>query len=120
MEQVEISICNSCSIRSGIVIFDSPGSKKTLADLFDGRSHLIVYHCMVGPEWNEGCPGCSLVMDHADDGLVHLATHEGVSHPTFSSFTQVCFSEAGLQHACCSAKLHGRHIVPIRLTNTPL
>src|SRR3984885_3352272 len=45
-------------------IFDSPDGKKTLADLFDGRSQLIVYHFMFGPEWNEGCPICSFGMDH--------------------------------------------------------
>ena len=46
--------------------FDSPGGKKTLADLFEGRSQLVVYHFMFGPEWNEGCPSCSFNMDHTD------------------------------------------------------
>src|SRR5436189_234953 len=40
-------------------VFDSPSGKTTLADLFDGRSQLIVYHFMFGPEWQEGCPSCS-------------------------------------------------------------
>src|SRR5712672_3206172 len=40
-------------------VFDTPEGKKTLADLFDGRSQLIVYHFMFGPDWKEGCPSCS-------------------------------------------------------------
>jgi predicted dithiol-disulfide oxidoreductase (DUF899 family) len=48
-------------------------SKETLADLFDGRSQLIVYHFMFGPEWEEGCPSCSFLADHIDGSVVHLA-----------------------------------------------
>ena len=40
-------------------VFDGPDGKQTLADLFDGRSQLIVYHFMFGPDWNAGCPHCS-------------------------------------------------------------
>jgi predicted dithiol-disulfide oxidoreductase (DUF899 family) len=57
-------------------VFDSPSGKKTLADLFDGRSQLIVYHFMFGPEWQEGCPSCSFNMDHTDGALVHLAQRD--------------------------------------------
>jgi predicted dithiol-disulfide oxidoreductase (DUF899 family) len=57
-------------------VFDSPAGGKTLADLFDGRSQLIVYHFMFGPEWNEGCPSCSFNMDHTDGALVHLAQRD--------------------------------------------
>ncbi len=39
--------------------FETPEGHKTLADLFDGRSQLIVYHFMYGPDWEAGCPGCS-------------------------------------------------------------
>src|SRR6266581_3738245 len=56
--------------------FDSPSGEKTLADLFGGRSQLIVYHFMFGPEWQEGCPSCSFNMDHADGALVHLAQRD--------------------------------------------
>jgi predicted dithiol-disulfide oxidoreductase (DUF899 family) len=56
--------------------FDSPDGKKTLADLFEIRSQLIVYHFMFGPEWNEGCPSCSFNMDHTDGALVHLAQRD--------------------------------------------
>ncbi|MDP0965413.1 DUF899 family protein, partial [Klebsiella pneumoniae] len=39
-------------------VFESPEGKKTLLDLFDGRSQLMVYHFMLGPDWDAGCPGC--------------------------------------------------------------
>src|SRR6266852_9756866 len=54
-------------------VFDGPKGKVTLADLFDGKSQLIIYHFMFGPDWQEGCPSCSFNMDHTDGALVHLA-----------------------------------------------
>jgi predicted dithiol-disulfide oxidoreductase (DUF899 family) len=57
-------------------VFDGPNRKVTLADLFDGKSQLIIYHFMFGPEWNEGCPSCSFNMDHTDAALVHLAQRD--------------------------------------------
>jgi predicted dithiol-disulfide oxidoreductase (DUF899 family) len=54
-------------------VFDGPDGKETLADLFDGRGQLIVYHFMFGPGWEQGCPSCSFVADHMDGALVHLA-----------------------------------------------
>src|SRR5258705_7922004 len=56
--------------------FDTPHGKKTLAELFDGRSQLLVYHFMFGPEWAEGCPGCSFGMDSTDGTLAHLEHHD--------------------------------------------
>jgi len=56
--------------------FDGPGGTQTLADLFGGRSQLVIYHFMFGPEWNEGCPSCSFVSDHADGALAHLAARD--------------------------------------------
>jgi predicted dithiol-disulfide oxidoreductase (DUF899 family) len=53
-------------------VFDGPQGKETLADLFEGRSQLIVYHFMFGPGWEEGCPSCSFLSDHIDGALVHL------------------------------------------------
>ena len=52
-------------------VFDTPAGKKTLADLFDGRSQLVIYHFMFGPDWQEGCPSCSFVSDHIDAALPH-------------------------------------------------
>lgn len=57
-------------------VFDAPSGKETLADLFDGRSQLIVYHFMFGPGWKEGCPYCSFLADHVDGTLVHLAQRD--------------------------------------------
>ncbi|MEZ2220578.1 DUF899 domain-containing protein [Rhizobium sp. RCC_161_2] len=57
-------------------VFDTPTGKKTLADLFDGRSQLIVYHFMLGPDWEAGCPGCSFLADHLDGALPHLNHHD--------------------------------------------
>lgn len=56
--------------------FDTPQGKKTLADLFDGRSQLIIYHFMFGPGWGEGCVGCSFYSDHVDGALQHLLQHD--------------------------------------------
>ena len=53
-------------------VFDGPGGKETLGDLFDGRSQLIVYHFMFDPDWTEGCKSCSLLADHYDPSIVHL------------------------------------------------
>jgi predicted dithiol-disulfide oxidoreductase (DUF899 family) len=57
-------------------IFDAPAGKKSLADLFGGRSQLIVYHFMLGPGWAAGCPGCSFLSDHIDGALPHLEHHD--------------------------------------------
>jgi predicted dithiol-disulfide oxidoreductase (DUF899 family) len=53
-------------------VFDTPDGKKTLADLFEGRSQLIVQHFMFTPSWQAGCPGCSFEADHVDGALQHL------------------------------------------------
>ena len=57
-------------------MFDGPKGKETLADLFEGRSQLIVYHFMFGPDskWKEGCPSCSFLADHIDGANLHLHT----------------------------------------------
>jgi len=57
-------------------VFDGPNGMETLADLFDGRSQLIVYHFMFGPGWEEGCRSCSLLADHVDGAVVHLAQRD--------------------------------------------
>jgi predicted dithiol-disulfide oxidoreductase (DUF899 family) len=53
-------------------IFDGPQGVRSLADLFDGRSQLATYHFMFGPDWVEGCPGCSYVTDHLNGAIEHL------------------------------------------------
>jgi predicted dithiol-disulfide oxidoreductase (DUF899 family) len=57
-------------------VFETPQGKKTLAQLFDGRSQLIIYHFMFGPGWKQGCSGCSFISDHIDGANLHLAHHD--------------------------------------------
>lgn len=57
-------------------VFDTPDGKKTLAELFGANSQLVVHHFMFGPDWNAGCPSCSLEADHAEGAVVHLANHD--------------------------------------------
>lgn len=57
-------------------VFDTPDGRKGLAALFGGRSQLIVYHFMLGPDWAAGCPGCSFLADHLDGALPHLEHHD--------------------------------------------
>jgi predicted dithiol-disulfide oxidoreductase (DUF899 family) len=52
--------------------FETADGTKTLADLFDGRSQLLVYHFMFGPPWEAGCPVCSSIADTLDPQVVHL------------------------------------------------
>jgi predicted dithiol-disulfide oxidoreductase (DUF899 family) len=68
--------------------FDTDEGTKTLAELFDGRSQLLAYNIMFGPEYTGACPGCSNLADHLDGGLVHL-NHRDV--------TLLCFSRAPLE-----------------------
>jgi len=63
--------------------FEGPDGKETLADLFDGRSQLIVYHFMFDPEWDEGCKSCSLIADLYNPSIIHLK-HRDVTMVTLS------------------------------------
>lgn len=53
-------------------VFEGPDGPLTLADLFDGRSQLIVQHFMLAPGWEQGCKNCSYMADHTDPMTVHL------------------------------------------------
>ena len=57
-------------------VFDAPQGKMSLADLFGDRSQLAIYHFMFGPDWTEGCPGCSYVMDHMNGAVEHLRARD--------------------------------------------
>jgi len=57
-------------------VFDGPHGQQALADLFEGRSQLIVKHFMFGPGWREGCVGCSFEVDHIEGARVHLEHHD--------------------------------------------
>lgn len=57
-------------------VFDTPNGKRSLSDLFGGKSQLIVYHFMLGPGWVQGCPSCSYLADHFDGANIHLAQRD--------------------------------------------
>src|ERR1700687_3904738 len=56
--------------------FETEEGEASLADLFSGRSQLLVYHFMFGPEYTAGCPSCSAIADGFDGSVVHLANHD--------------------------------------------
>jgi predicted dithiol-disulfide oxidoreductase (DUF899 family) len=68
--------------------FDTDDGTKTLAELFDGRSQLLVYHFMFGPDYKAGCPHCSSIADCFDGFVVHLNHHD---------VTMLCASRAPLE-----------------------
>jgi predicted dithiol-disulfide oxidoreductase (DUF899 family) len=71
-------------------VFESPTGPVKLADLFDGRSQLVIYHFMFGPGWEEGCKSCSYVSDHLDAAVVHLKARDvsfaAISHAPLAEF----------------------------------
>ena len=69
-------------------LFDGPNGQETLLELFEGRSQLIIYHFMYGPDWAEGCPSCSFWADNFNDSIVHL-NHRDI--------TLLAVSRAGLE-----------------------
>jgi predicted dithiol-disulfide oxidoreductase (DUF899 family) len=70
-------------------VFDTEDGKKTLAELFDGRSQLLAYNIMFGPDYENGaCPGCSNLADGLDGSLIHV-NHRDV--------TLICFSRAPIE-----------------------
>ncbi|MQA75036.1 MAG: DUF899 domain-containing protein [Solirubrobacterales bacterium] len=68
--------------------FETDAGTRTLSELFDGRSRLLVYHFMFGRDWPEGCPGCTLSADHFDGAIAHLARRD---------VTMICASRAPLE-----------------------
>lgn len=57
-------------------VFDTLDGPRTLAELFDGRSQLLLQHFMFGPGWKQGCPSCSFMADHTDGANLHLSHHD--------------------------------------------
>jgi predicted dithiol-disulfide oxidoreductase (DUF899 family) len=68
--------------------FEAADGTKSLADLFDGRSQLLVYHFMFGPDYDAGCPVCSSIADNLDPNAVHLRARD---------VTLICSSRAPLE-----------------------
>jgi predicted dithiol-disulfide oxidoreductase (DUF899 family) len=64
-------------------VFDGPRGKVALADLFEGRSQLLLYHFMFDPEWSQGCRSCSFLSDHYNPAVIHLH-HRDTSMATVS------------------------------------
>src|SRR3712207_3549617 len=56
--------------------FETAGGRKSLAELFDGHSQLLIYHLMFGPEYTAGCPVCSSIADNLDPNAIHLAARD--------------------------------------------
>src|SRR5947209_3086060 len=56
--------------------FETDGGSASLADLFQGRSQLLIYHFMFGPDYTAGCPSCSAIADGFNGFAVHLANHD--------------------------------------------
>jgi predicted dithiol-disulfide oxidoreductase (DUF899 family) len=57
-------------------VFNGPGGKESLSDLFGGKSQLVIYHFMFGPGWGEGCPHCSFWADHFDSVNLHIGRRD--------------------------------------------
>jgi len=60
--------------------FETDEGTASLADLFRGRSQLLIYHFMFGPDFKAGCPSCSAIADGFDGSVVHLANHDVTLH----------------------------------------
>src|SRR5438445_3476323 len=56
--------------------FETDAGNASLADLFQGRSQLLIYHFMFGPDYTAGCPSCSAIADGFNGSAVHLANHD--------------------------------------------
>ena len=80
--------------------FETDEGTKTLAELFDGRSQLLVYHFMFGPEYAAGCPHCSSIADCFDGFVVHLNHHD---------VTMLCISRAPLEKLQAYKRRMGWH-----------
>jgi len=57
-------------------VFNTAEGKKTLAELFGNNSQLVIYHFMMGPDWEAGCSGCSFLADHLDGANQHIKHHD--------------------------------------------
>ncbi|HEX6378473.1 MAG TPA: DUF899 family protein [Nitrososphaeraceae archaeon] len=73
--------------------FDTEEGNASLADLFGGRSHLLIYHFMFGPDYTAGCPACSAIADGFNGLEVHLANHD----VTLSAVSRPSCKAAGVQ-----------------------
>ena len=90
--------------------FDTEDGKKTLPELFEGRSQLLAYNIMFGPDYENGaCPGCTSLADELSGGLVHL-NHRDV--------TLICFSRAPIEWLTAYKKRMGWEFPYVSTYNT--
>jgi predicted dithiol-disulfide oxidoreductase (DUF899 family) len=90
--------------------FDTEDGKKTLVELFDGRSQLLAYNIMFGPDYTNGaCPGCTALGDGLDGSLVHL-NHRDV--------TLLCFSRAPIERLTAYKQRMGWELPYVSTYNT--
>src|SRR5436305_13287875 len=81
-------------------VFDTESGKKTLAELFDGRSQLLAYNIMFGPDYTKGaCPGCTSLADGLDGTLIHMNKRD---------VTLMCFSRAPIDRLVAYKERMGR------------
>lgn len=78
--------------------FETEAGNVSLADLFRGRSQLLVYHFMFAPDWDTGCPSCSAIADGFNGSVIHLANHD---------VTLMAISRAPLAKLCAFKKRMG-------------
>src|SRR5215831_18432875 len=82
-------------------VLDTEDGRKTLADLFDGRSQLLAYNIMFGPDYQLGaCPGCTNLGDGLDGALIHLNKRD---------VTLICFSRAPIDRLVAYKRRMGWH-----------
>ena len=70
--------------------FDTDEGSASLKDLFRGRSQLLVYHFMFGPDWKAGCPSCSMIADAFNGSYMHLANHDVCCGPSRGRRSRNC------------------------------
>jgi predicted dithiol-disulfide oxidoreductase (DUF899 family) len=78
--------------------FDTEDGTRTLAELFEGRSELLAYHVMFGPEWTAACPGCTSLADHFNPTLPHLNDRD---------VTMICMSHAPIDKLAAHKRERG-------------
>src|SRR5262249_12508243 len=99
--------------------FEGANGALSLADLFDGRSQLIVYHFMFGPDWEEGCKSCSFWADNFNGTPIHLnhrdVTFTAVSHAHSSRLTPTRIAWAGASRGSRHTEAISISIITCRL-----
>ena len=91
-------------------VFDTEDGKKSLADLFEGRSQLLAYNVMFGPDYSKGaCPGCTSLADGLEGSVLHMNKRD---------VTLLCFSRAPIERLSAYKRRMGWHFPYISTHNT--